>query len=143
MFPAWPSSLRPPPAFRRPDVFAYTVLHYISSLAITAAILLQLIQLHPARVTVVVRVRPPESAAGTAAPTTALLSDNHYPKDIAVFPAIGGQDTIVVDRDGSEARCVIACVGVRLHDGSESAGHPKRSASQSMNYSSMMYTLDS
>lgn len=43
--------------------------------------------------TVVVRVRSPESGGNGA----------HH--DIAVFPAVGGHDTIVVDRDGSEARC--------------------------------------
>lgn len=47
----------------------------------------------PAKVTVVVRVRSPEGglAAGVG-------------KNIGVFPAVGGPDTIIVDRDGSEAR---------------------------------------
>eukprot|EP00904_Undaria_pinnatifida_P013715 jgi/Undpi1/9474/HiC_scaffold_27.g11930.m1 len=45
----------------------------------------------PANVTVVVRVRPPESGP----------ANKHV---IGVFPAIGAHDTIIVDRDGSEAR---------------------------------------
>lgn len=49
--------------------------------------------LKPARVTVVVRVRPPDSGPAK--------------QDIGIFPAVGGFDTIIVDRDGAEAdrRC--------------------------------------
>ena len=50
----------------------------------------------PANVTVVVRVRPPESG----------LANKHV---VGVFPAIGAHDTIIVDRDGSEARWAL-CV---------------------------------
>lgn len=55
----------------------------------------------PARVTVVVRVRPPESGGGG---NSAATSGQQH--DIVVFPAVGSQNTIVVDRDGAEARCV-------------------------------------
>ncbi|CAM9140876.1 unnamed protein product, partial [Ectocarpus sp. 4 AP-2014] len=55
----------------------------------------------PARVTVVVRVRPPESGSGGNSATTS--GQQH---DVVVFPAVGSQNTIVVDRDGAEARCV-------------------------------------
>lgn len=60
-----------------------------------------------ARVTVVVRVRPPENGGNGNA--------GHH--DIAVFPAVGGHDTIVVDRDGSEARfvCVLLRSAVKGH----------------------------
>lgn len=44
--------------------------------------------LQPARVTVVVRVRPPEAGPG------------RHDAGVAVFPAVGGADTIIVDRDG-------------------------------------------
>ncbi|CAM9768509.1 unnamed protein product, partial [Ectocarpus sp. 12 AP-2014] len=53
----------------------------------------------PARVTVVVRVRPPESGGGG---NSAATSDQQH--DVVVFPAVGSQNTIVVDRDGAEAR---------------------------------------
>lgn len=57
--------------------------------------------LQPARVTVVVRVRPPESGGGG---NSAATSGQQH--DVVVFPAVGSQNTIVVDRDGAEARCV-------------------------------------
>ncbi|CAM9685659.1 unnamed protein product, partial [Sphacelaria rigidula] len=42
------------------------------------------------RVTVTVRIRPPDKGPGK--------------KEIGLFPAVGGFDTIIVDRDGSEAQ---------------------------------------
>ncbi|CBJ30661.1 conserved unknown protein [Ectocarpus siliculosus] len=55
----------------------------------------------PARVTVVVRVRPPESGGGGNSAAT-----SGHQHDVVVFPAVGSQNTIVVDRDGAEARRV-------------------------------------
>ncbi|CAM9411084.1 unnamed protein product, partial [Ectocarpus sp. 12 AP-2014] len=55
----------------------------------------------PARVTVVVRVRPPESGGGG---NSAATSGQEH--DVVVFPAVGSQNTIIVDRDGAEARRV-------------------------------------